>query len=180
MTLEEIKARCEEIGECWEWKTKARSRAGLTHPHMRTEKGGPPKLVRRVAYELHTGKPLPADRYPVPKCGNPFCIRPEHQKALTQAEKDRRTGKIAGASQTRSASIARAWRESGRTTMTLEKAAEIRAAEGSLKALGARFGISASMVGAIKRGEYWRDHADPFAGLFTGLMAANDQQRARA
>lgn len=180
MTLDDIKARCDEIGECWEWRTKAKCRARLTHPQMRTERGGPPKLVRRVAVEFKTGKPLPANRYPVPRCGNPFCVNPDHQKVLTQAEKDKRTGKIAAASQTRGANIARSWRESGRTEMTLEKAAEIRAAVGSLKAIGKRFGISASMAGAIRRGEYWRDHCDPFARMFTGLLAANDSRRQAA
>jgi hypothetical protein len=178
MTLDEIKARCHEIGECWEWASKARSAARRIHPQMRTERGGPPKLVRRVAYELMYGE-LPDKRYPVPQCGCAFCVNPAHQWVLTQAQKNRRTGKMAANSQTRSASISMAWRNSGRTAMTVERANEIREAEGTLKELAQRFGMSPSMIGAIRRGEYWRDYSSPFTGMFAQLVASNESNARR-
>jgi hypothetical protein len=171
--LDKIKDRCREVGSCWQWISKAKCADRQAHPQMRTEKGGKPKLVRRVAYELRYGE-FTEDRYLVPRCGSSFCVNPEHQWALTKLEKQKRGALIASSATGRATKISIGMRESGKTKLSMEIASQIREADGSLRAIGRQFGVSASVVGAIRRGELWRDHSSPMTGMFTQLLASND------
>jgi hypothetical protein len=35
------------------------------------------------------------------------------------------------------------------------------------------------MVGAIRRGEFWKDHSSPMTGMFSALLAANESNNRR-
>ena len=52
-----------------------------------------------------------------------------------------------------------------RAKLTLEIAAEIRAAEGTQREIAERFGVSQSVVGRVIRGTGWLTYASPWAGL---------------
>lgn len=175
LTLEDIRARCDEVGDCWEIRSSVKTRTRRKHPLLFQD--GKSVLARRLAYELHKGE-LSATRYLVPRCGNDVCINPEHQKALTKRENASRTGKISSAAVGRAEKIALARRK--KSKLTKEAVQDIRASDEAQDVLAARHGISQSMVSQIQLGKSWRDVSSPFAGLFTGLLAANDSRRQAA
>jgi DNA-binding transcriptional regulator YiaG len=175
LTLDDIHARCDEVGECWEIRSDVKSRNRRKHPQVFQD--GKCVLVRRLAYELHRGE-LSSARYLVPRCGNEVCINPQHQKALTKRENASRTGKISSRAPGRPQKIAATKRK--RSKLTPEAIKEIREGEHKQGVLAQRHGISQSMVSQIQRGKAWRDNSSPFAGLFSGLIAANDSQQRRA
>jgi hypothetical protein len=161
--LDEIKARCNEVGECWEKITKAKTNHRRKHPLIGL--GGKPVLARRVAYEQAKGPIKPGYKL-VPHCGNEECINPEHQKQVTGKQSSRIGGVNGRGSATRSAKLAAARRGTpGLSKITMEIAREIRDSEEKLSVLGARHGIDPSRVAQIQRGEGWKDYSTPWAGL---------------
>lgn len=77
-TLADLKARCEEVGECWEWQRHINSCGvaqilfdGMTRP------------ARRVAWVLVNGSVADGMRI-THTCGNHRCINPAHSKQVTQ------------------------------------------------------------------------------------------------
>lgn len=76
-TLADLKARCEEVGECWEWQRYINSN---NTPHVRYQ--GKPMSARRVAWEMVNG-PVPDGKRIAYTCGNYRCICPAHSAAVT-------------------------------------------------------------------------------------------------
>lgn len=167
MTLDDIKARCEEIGECWEWRTDARTDRAKRHPMI-----GKGVLVRRVAYEAQYG--ALSDKHSLaPRCDNPYCLNPQHQKVLTFKQKSARGG---GYSPTRAASVARTRRAKGLNKVTPEMAQEIRTSTETGVALARRMGVDEKTIANVRQGTILRDYGNPF----TALLAANDSARRAA
>jgi hypothetical protein len=173
MTLDLLRMRCRVCGECWEYLTDAVTDLRRRHPQVKH--AGKMQLVRRVAYELAHGHIKPSLRI-VPACDNPYCVNPEHQKALTESQKMRRAAKRGAFSNPdRGRKIAETRRRT-HAKLTPEQAQAIRDSDESGPVLSARYGIDRSRVNAIKRGDAWKDYRNPFAGLF----AANDAARRKA
>jgi len=161
MTLDEIQARSIECGECWHWS----GYGGLhgRHPQVK-EPGGKVKLVRRLAFEVKNG-PIKPGLLVLPTCGDPRCINPEHQRALTESQKGKRAAaRGAFSSPARGAKIA-ASRRATSAKITLEQAIEIRMSDESGPVLAKRYGVHRSRINTIKRGDGWKDYRNPFAGL---------------
>lgn len=161
VTMEQVQARCEEVGDCWMWQG-ATSDTG--YPIMKRY-GGPCMFVRRVVMQLK-GRP-PAARQPVVStCGEKCCCNPSHLKLATPSEVGKRAAaQGAYSSPARAAKIAKARRNAPGAKLTLDQAREIRASEESGPVLAARFGIDKSQVNNIKRGDAWREYCTPFSGL---------------
>lgn len=162
LTLTAIKARSRVCGECWEYITAAKTEHHRRHPQVKHN--GEHHLVRRLAYELKRGSVQPHLKI-VPFCDNPYCINPEHQKAMTESQKGRRAAnRGAFSSPARAKKIAES-RRKVLAKLTPEQAREIRESDESGPTLSERYGINKSRVNAIKRGDAWKDYSSPFAGL---------------
>lgn len=161
MTLDDIKARCEEEGECWHWKHYG----GVNGNYPQARIGGKWHNVRRMTWEAANG-PIRKGLRIVPCCGNRRCINPDHMKALTESQKSKLAAKRgAFSSPVRGAAISRAQRGK-RSKLTDACAADIRASIEPAPVLAERYGVSTSLVHSIRRGNRWREYtASPFAGL---------------
>lgn len=162
MTLNDIKARCVEEGECWIWQ-KATTKAG--YPIVKLNGV---KLVRRVVMDIKGVKLK--DRQPtVTTCGEKLCVHPEHVKASNWSSVGKAAAKQGAFSNpARGAKIAKARRQAHDARLTAEQAAEIRQSTESGPVLAARYGINRSRINDIKRGRAWKEYGtNPFQGLMT-------------
>ncbi|WP_315125266.1 hypothetical protein [Comamonas antarctica] len=162
ITLDDIKARCVEEGDCWIWQG-AVSDAG--YPIMKRY-GGPCLLVRRVAIALAGREPKP--RQPVAcTCDDKRCVAPAHLKLSTWSK----VGKTAAAKgsysgKARCAKVSAGRRANGNLKLNAEIARTIRESVESGPVLSARYGVNRSLINAIKRGDIWKEYANsPFSGL---------------
>ncbi|MGV2480270.1 UNVERIFIED_CONTAM: hypothetical protein IGO34_26065, partial [Salmonella enterica subsp. enterica serovar Weltevreden] len=94
-----------------------------------------------------------------------LCVNPAHLPASTisavaKAAADR--GVFSGIA--RAAKIAAA-RRAQSAKLDIQKARDIRMSSESGPVLAARYGVNKSRINAIKRGEAWKDHVNPFYGL---------------
>lgn len=163
LTLETIQHRCRDCGGCWEYLTDAKTDHHRMYPQVKHD--GKVYLVRRLAFELASGKPLDDALRVAPVCGNDYCINPAHQEAMTESKKCKLAAKRgAFSSVTRARNVAEARRQSV-AKLTKEEADAIRSSTESGPVLSARYGICKSRVNAIKRGEGWKEYGGHFAGL---------------
>lgn len=87
MTLDDIKARTEEVGECWIWqKTLLRGKT----PIMKVD--GRSIYPRRAVWEVHHEKPIPDGMVVTHSkdCGDPCCCNPKHLVLVTRKAMFRR------------------------------------------------------------------------------------------
>ncbi len=161
--LEYLRARTEEVGECWEW-TGAMQNATST-PVMRYQGAAQP--VRRViAAEL--GMPAKG-RMATVRCCNSLCVNPEHVVLLTRKQLQQRTARLTQpqTNELRSRKMAQAARRNGK--LTEAQVAEIRALDGlTQRQIAARYGIAQATVSAIRRGVKWKDYSNPWLQLLKG------------
>lgn len=158
MTLDDIKVRCEEVGECWEWQG-AYSPSGTPVMYARAER----TTVRRVVWRIVKGAPLDPELMAGVKCDNPRCVRPEHIKPKTKAQV--LSGMASNGNQAlRAAKIAAAQRKRS-TKLDEAKVAHIRTSDATNVALAAELGVHHSLISAIRKGRAWRNFGSPFAGL---------------
>lgn len=161
ITLDKIKARCVEEGDCLIWQGGV-SKEG--YPIMKH--GGACLHVRRVAIALDGREPK--RRQPVTcSCGDKRCIQPRHLKLSTYSKIGKATAATGVyAAKARCAKVAHANRNRADTKLTMEIAREIRASTESSEALAARYGVYRSRINAVRRGDAWKEYAaTPFAGL---------------
>ena len=76
-TLADIHARCEEVGECWEWQRYINT-FGVPQVGFR----GMPRPARRVAWEMVNGT-VPNGKVISHTCGNFRCVNPAHAHPVT-------------------------------------------------------------------------------------------------
>lgn len=161
--LEYLRARSEEVGECWEWTGALQSARGS--PVMRYERVAQP--VRRViAIEL--GMQVKG-RMATVRCCNSLCVRPEHVVVLTRKQLQQRTAKVTQlhANPTRCRKLAQTARRTAK--LTEAQVAEIRAIDGlTQRQIAARYGIAQATVSAIRRGVKWKDYSNPWWQLLKG------------
>jgi len=161
MTLDEIKSRCEEEGECWIWKDATDSSG---YPIAKVD--GKCQLVRRVAYGLKAGSTKLLPRQPViAKCNCRLCVNPTCLRASSVAEVSQiagKAGKLSGVA--KGAKIA-AFKRAKNAKITMEIARSIRMSDETGPVLAARHNIDKALVNRIKRGGAWKDYSNPFMGL---------------
>ena len=157
-TLESIKARCLECGECHLWQGS-------------TNGSGQPKLqhtsTRRAVWSLSSGKNVPAGRLVTVSCGQVACVNPDHLALTSKAEVSRKTNARWDVKLRRSASSARANREKlGKITMVIAR--QIRASEVTGKQLAIDLNVSESLVSLVRRNKSWIEHT---GNVWVGLSA---------
>lgn len=159
-TLDDLKSRCEEVGDCWEWQRGFQC-------HGRTPSVnylGVRMAARRLSLMLHTGLSLDG-LLVMQTCGNKSCVNPDHLKSMT---KEKAMSKLAAKSSTkaRNAKIAATRRKQSPVTPAI--ANDIRTSTDCAETLSKLHGVSKSTVYQIRRGSR---HAtsNVWAGLFTGL-----------
>lgn len=160
MLIEKIQRHVTIEGDCWEWS------GHMNGPIPIMKHDGRVANVRRLVM-INRGVPMKGF-IATCTCGNPKCVNPEHTARSSRAQMNRRImSDMSSATNTlRSKRIAEVKR---RTDAKLSQAdvEQIRASGDTHQHLAARFGISKSIIGRIKRGEMWRTFsASPFAGLF--------------
>lgn len=101
-------------------------------------------------------------------CGNPACVNPEHTGRSTRTQMNRRImADMNSATNTlRVKRIAEAKRRTD-AKLSQDDVSQIRASDEKHEDLAARYGVSKSLIGRIRRGQMWKTFsASPFAGLF--------------
>lgn len=158
-----IAARCEEVGECWEWQGALSSGGPIFGRN-----GVANISVRRLIVD-HRGQPRSTRHVVTTTCNNPRCVNPAHVVVRPKAYAIARAAATTGAWQNpaRRQRIA-TWARAAKAVITPEQAADIRLAPGKQTDIAAQYGISKQTVSQIKRGANWVDHHNPFAGLMRG------------
>lgn len=162
MTLDEIKARCEEVGDCWIWN---QGTDGNGRPQMRYK--GNTCYARRVARELADGAEIPKNRKVPCSCGNKLCISPKCSSVATSKQ----AGKIAamrGAYSNPDRIMRMVITVRKKSAITDEQIEIARSHPGPATKAAEASGISLSHTKAIRRGAARRDYSNPFTQLIIG------------
>ena len=118
--------------DCWEW-TGGRLPKG--YGYIGTGGRGTARVyAHRLSYELTQGT-IPDGLVVDHLCGNPWCVNPEHLKAV-----DVRTNV----------------RRQRTSKLTDSLAAEIRASAESNRQLAKRYGVDRSVISRVRSGQAWR------------------------
>lgn len=162
-TLDSLKARTIEEGDCWLWQGYLQNNT----PQVVSYATGKKRMVsvRKLMRELLTGQPQPNGHYGH-TCGSPACVNPDHtiwrgERAHLVHMAKKRTVSTVTANKLRKYKM-----ESGQAKLDESKAQEIRLSDEPGPVLAERYGVSRSIINKIKRGEVWRVLSSPFAGLF--------------
>ena len=161
MTLiEKIQCHVTLDGECWE-------RHGCMQgavPMMKHD--GKVANVRRLVL-IERGVPM-TGFIATYTCGNPKCVNPEHTARSTRTQMNRRIMSEMNTA-TNTLRIKRIAEVKRRTDakLSLDDVSQIRASDEKHEDLAARYGVSKSLIGRIRRGQMWKTFsASRFAGLF--------------
>jgi len=158
MTLDDIKARCEEVGDCLEWQGSYTTSGSpmLYHDGERT-------TVRKVVYALKHGRQLPDGHVASNCCCNPRCVSEDHVRGITKTKMLERTRANTN-HELRAARIA-ATKRRNEAKLTPEQVQMVRDSQETNLALAAQLGVHHSLLSAIRNGKAWRSYTNPFAGL---------------
>jgi hypothetical protein len=172
-TVESLRARCVEEGDCWIWK-------GCTDSHGRPQArhNGMVQYVRRLLRELTDGKPVPSNKMVPCLCGQSLCVSPACS-LVTDSQGKARLASQRGAFNRPDKLLRMVATMRAKSPITDALVGQIRTAEGPCSRIAAETGVSLSHVKAIRRGAARKDYSSPFAGLFTGLTDANDSKARR-
>lgn len=172
LTLESIKARCEEEGDCWIWQQGTNS---MGQPNARD--GDKSVQVRRRVWELsHVDRDIGKGMFVIAGCTHKLCVSPtcalrlngrqymawlnKHGKVNTVATQAARTAAV---------------RARPATKLTLEKAAElakrINAGE-DRGTVAADYGISRCHANRVARGDQWAKPPIPNSSIFNLAQAS--------
>ena len=161
MTLiEKIQRHVTIEGDCWEWH------GCMNGPIPTMKHDGKVANVRRLVL-IERGVPM-TGFIATYTCGNPACVNPGHTGRSTMAQMNRRIMADMNAA-TNTLRIKRIADVKRRTDakLSLDDVSQIRASDEKHEDLAARYGVSKSLIGRIRRGQMWKTFsASPFAGLF--------------
>lgn len=160
-TIETIRAKCDEVGDCWEW---AGGYGNTNHPYVRHDGGN--VLVRRLVAQL-AGKTLTAKTRAVASCNNPRCVNPAHVAVQTHQQVMARQGAIGNLSDPlRIAKIAATKRASSQAKLTWEQVTAIRASDATHLEEAKKHGVHPSKIASIRQYRCWKEFSDnPWLGL---------------
>lgn len=164
-----LRLRSVECGECWEW-THSYTSSGI--PLLSRADGG--KMVRAQAVIDILGRTMPKGMIAASRCRNRRCVRPDHIEVISRAKLLERSRENTNEA-LRHAKIAKARRAQSKV-LTEEVARLIASSDETLGVLAKRHNIHPTMAQKIKSGKAWAP-VSPFAGLFTGLVAANEGRK---
>lgn len=161
-TIETLKARTIEEGDCWLWQGYIQNGTPQVMHYRKDKKGM--YSVRRLLRELQIGKVMPDGHYGN-TCGNPKCVSPDHTlwkttKSHMRDMANKRTHGPVDSMKKRQARIDR-----GLTKLDMEKAQAIRNSNEPGRVLAAQYGVHESMIKRIRTGRVWKVLSSPFAGL---------------
>jgi hypothetical protein len=156
MTLDDIFKRTVEVGECREW-TGSFTTSGVPLVYHRGQR----TTVRKVVYEIRTGKQLPVGMVASTKCTNPRCV--DHVLPLTKAQMLERSRANTN-QELRAAKIAASKRRTA-AKLTPEQVQMIRDSKETSTALALRLGVHHSVPAGIRKGLMWKEFTTPFSGL---------------
>ena len=163
ITLDQIRERCTEVGNCWEWDGGTSNGFPKIYVPGKDGKRGGHTPARRYVMKL-MGVDLQRGQLASAKCGNPLCVAPHHAVAMTRAEVSSRahaTGYSRSATfRAKSGAVSRA-----RSKLSLEVAQEMRLSGLSTRAAAKKYGISQFAAWRVMSGKHWNDYSSPFAGL---------------
>ena len=161
--IERVRRHIDEVGDCWEWNGATQSTAPT--PMINWKRKVQP-VRRLLASEL--GKRIKG-KFVTCKCRNELCVNPDHLLVVTRKRLQKMLSKERNytSNPVRNKKLAEKARLNCK--LSVELAAEVREADGTQRAIAARFGISQATVSVIKRGKTWRDYSNPFAQLIGGL-----------
>jgi len=162
-TLETIKERSEEEGDCWLWQAATSGkRPMLRHDGI--------AINVRTYIAKHLQKRNTSGRLVTMKCENLSCVNPDHIIILTRTQLQLRTVKRTNyaSNPARRQRIAAASQRLSK--LDWNKVREIRSMEGSSQGIARKLGLWFSTVHSIRNHRSWVEPS-PFQGLFTGLSA---------
>ncbi|CAN7187465.1 hypothetical protein [Acidovorax sp. LjRoot117] len=159
-TLEAIKANCDEVGDCWEWRGALDGKAPLMRISITR------RLVPVRRWILEQAGKMKDGCLACAKCDNPRCVAPDHAVALTRQQLQTRTAKTTryGSSIARKQKLAIA-RRARETVLTLEKVQEMRASGLTTRQAAKVYGCGQTAAADAMAGRTWRDYSSPFAAL---------------
>lgn len=174
-SLADIRARCIEIGDCWEWQGAVGGNGvpcvclPTAYPKLPDSRSAR-VTVAALAWEAHTGKPAQG-KVVWRTCCNQLCVNPKHLLTGTRAQM---SADLVGQGVYRRkpstiAAITNAKRKVAK--LTIEKAREIRCSELSDAEIAPIYGIHRSLVLRIRRGEAWRETVGPASIFSMGVGA---------
>jgi len=160
LTLEQIYARCDEVGDCRIWRQSC-----TPSGYPRVKDG----YAHILAWE-HVHGPVPAGKRIYRTCRDCRCCEVEHMVLKTPKQINALAVKAgAWSGQGRIAKITASHRARS-TILNDELAAEIRTSSETGPEIEARLGISRSMVSKIRRLEAWAP-ARRASSIFAGALA---------
>lgn len=160
--IERIRARCNEVGECWEWTGCLQ--ACKTTPQI-NYKGRPQPVRRLLATELGLAV---TNRVATVRCMNRLCVNPDHIQTLTRKVMQARVAKAHPAVMSPSRMMRIALKARATSKLTADQVRQIRQLldEGVLqRVIAEQFGVSQNLISRIKREVIWRDYSNPYLQL---------------
>lgn len=165
--IEFVRSHTKEDGDCRIWTGRLSHSCGL--PKMGN------KSAKREFYLAKHG-PIKKGYLLTSTCNNRLCM--EHIAPVPRAEVSRKVNADAGIKARKRASSAKASRAKAKISM--EIARQIRESSDTIDVEAAKHGVDRSLVHKIRTHQAWREDlltASPFAGLFSGLVAANEGRK---
>ena len=146
--MDEVRARCEEVGNCLIWKQSVNS-GGAPSASV----NGKTMTVRRLVFVELLGKEIKRNRRMTVRCHNPLCVSDLCiiQRPVPDILRDARQRRI----EADPMAIRREQRCSSRAKLSPEIAAEIRASSETSIALAQRMEVHEETIRAIRRGKHY-------------------------
>lgn len=170
MTLNDIKARCDEVGECWIWN--GAHVQGGRYPRIWAPdytKGGKKTSQhgRRAVWHVKTGQPIPEGWRVFNTCDCLGCLNPDHMKAgpvTSWGEHMAKSGRLKDSIPRRAAA-----RKNGqkRSVFTQETLQAVLTSDLSGTDLSREMGVSRQAISKARNGKMtcFVPIGSPFAGL---------------
>lgn len=176
-SINDIKDRCRLIDGHWFWAgatsdgyTRIAAPDYTNHDGKKVSQHG-----RRAVWHVLHGKPIPAGWRVFGTCREKTCLNPLHLICQPTAER----GKAVAASGRQKGSVRRitAVRTAGRkrSSLTPELIELILTSPKTGQQLAAETGLGRTVISKVRKGR--ATAFTPVGGMFTGLMAANEERR---
>lgn len=129
---------------CWLWIAGTRPNSkGVLYGRHHMQKGGSIG-AHRFSYMTHVG-PIPDGKYVCHRCDTPLCVNPDH--LFVGSHSDNMKDMVNKGRSFRG----RGEKKKGKAKLTNEEAKEILNMDGTYSEIGKIYGVSASVIGRIKR-----------------------------